>query len=196
MSPHIAHEVQKMMIAVVDFGTGVAAQIPGVVVAGKTGTAELRRTPPVTANNPNAGSPQNTDAWFVGYAPGGPPASRGRRAVPKPGRGGRGGRAPGPRHPRGRAAQGLTGRGRGRGVWALGGKPWRRAIRWGDRSGRDRSGATRRGAHWSMHFLTMSMVAGGSFDVICALSLRQGEKSPGRSGFVMFCRSWAGWTRV
>ena len=39
-----------------------------------------------------------------------------------------------------------------------------------------------------MHFLTMLMAV-GSFGEICALSLRQGEKSPGRFGFVMFCRS-------
>ncbi len=60
-----------MMIAVVAYGTGVSAQIPGVTVAGKTGTAELRNT--VDPSNPNAGSASNTDAWFVGYAPVGAP---------------------------------------------------------------------------------------------------------------------------
>jgi peptidoglycan glycosyltransferase len=60
-----------MMVAVVDFGTGTSAQITGVKVAGKTGTAELRNT--TDSGNPNAGSPQNTDAWFVGYAPVGAP---------------------------------------------------------------------------------------------------------------------------
>jgi peptidoglycan glycosyltransferase len=55
-----------MMIAVVQFGTGTAAQIPGVTVAGKTGTAELTDTA-------NSNKPQNTDAWFVGYAPVGHP---------------------------------------------------------------------------------------------------------------------------
>ena len=67
----IARLVQKLMIAVVEFGTGTSAQIPGVQVAGKTGTAELKNT-----NNPNdanANSPQNTDSWFVGYAPVGKP---------------------------------------------------------------------------------------------------------------------------
>jgi penicillin-binding protein A len=67
----VAGEVQQMMVAVVDFGTGTAAQIPGVVVAGKTGTAELVDT--ANPNNPNANSPKNTDAWFVGYAPVGAP---------------------------------------------------------------------------------------------------------------------------
>jgi cell division protein FtsI/penicillin-binding protein 2 len=70
-SAHVAHLVERMMVAVVQFGTGTAAQIPGVEVAGKTGTAELRNT--ADPNDPNANSPQNTDAWFVGYAPVGRP---------------------------------------------------------------------------------------------------------------------------
>jgi cell division protein FtsI/penicillin-binding protein 2 len=69
-SGHVAAEVQRMMIAVVEFGTGTAAQIAGVRVAGKTGTAELTNT---TAPTPGASSPKNTDAWFVGYAPVGAP---------------------------------------------------------------------------------------------------------------------------
>ncbi len=69
---HVAHEVQQMMLAVVQFGTGTSAQIPGVAVAGKTGTAELKNS---TGNNTgaSANAPQNTDAWFVGYAPAGHP---------------------------------------------------------------------------------------------------------------------------
>jgi cell division protein FtsI/penicillin-binding protein 2 len=70
-SARIASLVQRMMIAVVSFGTGTAAAIPGVQVAGKTGTAELLNT--TNPNNPNANSPKNTDAWFVGYAPVGAP---------------------------------------------------------------------------------------------------------------------------
>lgn len=69
---HVAREVQKMMVAVVQYGTGSAAQIPGVVVAGKTGTAELKNTA-TNSGNPGPSSPKNTDAWFVAYAPVGHP---------------------------------------------------------------------------------------------------------------------------
>jgi len=53
------------MEAVVSFGTGTTAQIPGVTIAGKTGTAELGNT----ANQAN--NKKLTDSWFVGYAPAG-----------------------------------------------------------------------------------------------------------------------------
>ncbi len=62
-SPQIAGEVQQMMQAVVQYGTGTAAQISGVEVAGKTGTAELANT----GNEVN--NKAETDGWFVGYAP-------------------------------------------------------------------------------------------------------------------------------
>jgi hypothetical protein len=58
-----AHEVRSMMLDVVRGGTGVAAALPGVDVAGKTGTAELV---PTAGGAPD---PRNTDAWFVAFAP-------------------------------------------------------------------------------------------------------------------------------
>ena len=72
-----------MMIAVVQSGTGTAAQIPGVVVAGKTGTAELTDTA-----SPGASSAQNTDAWFVAYAPAGHPRLVASALYPNQGFGG------------------------------------------------------------------------------------------------------------
>jgi penicillin-binding protein A len=59
----VARQVRTMMIGVVRGGTGTAARIPGVEVAGKTGTAELR---PTANGTPD---PKNTDAWFVAFAP-------------------------------------------------------------------------------------------------------------------------------
>ncbi|MBV8430497.1 MAG: hypothetical protein JO244_05010 [Solirubrobacterales bacterium] len=85
-SPHIAGLVQRMMVAVVEFGTGTAAQIPGVTVAGKTGTAELVNT--ASPTNPNANSAKNTDAWFVGYAPVGAPRIVAGALFPNQGAGG------------------------------------------------------------------------------------------------------------
>jgi peptidoglycan glycosyltransferase len=59
----VARLVRDMMVGVVRGGTGVAAALPGVEVAGKTGTAELRPT----ADGPQ--DPSNTDAWFAAFAP-------------------------------------------------------------------------------------------------------------------------------
>ena len=63
----VARQVRAMMIGVVRGGTGTAARIAGVEVAGKTGTAELR---PTAGGPPD---PKNTDAWFVAFAPAGKP---------------------------------------------------------------------------------------------------------------------------
>jgi transpeptidase family protein/penicillin-binding protein len=82
-TPRIAALVQRMMVAVVQFGTGTAAQIPGVRVAGKTGTAEL-----VSTSSPAASLPKNTDAWFVGYAPVGVPRIVAGGLFPSQGAGG------------------------------------------------------------------------------------------------------------
>jgi cell division protein FtsI/penicillin-binding protein 2 len=74
ISPAVAADIRQMMIAVVQYGTGTPAQISGVEVAGKTGTAELRSTQgPGAAGNPSASAAQNTDSWFVAFAPAGDP---------------------------------------------------------------------------------------------------------------------------
>ena len=54
VSADVAEDLTTMMRSVVENGSGRAAQLPGVAVAGKTGTAE------------NAGPDHN---WFIGFAP-------------------------------------------------------------------------------------------------------------------------------
>jgi len=66
-SAKVARQVEKMMIAVVRYGTGTAASLDGTKVAGKTGTAELKSTTGPTEDDPDPGS--DTDAWFAAYAP-------------------------------------------------------------------------------------------------------------------------------
>jgi cell division protein FtsI/penicillin-binding protein 2 len=86
-SRHVAGLLQRLMIAVVQFGTGTAAAIPGVTVAGKTGTAELQNTTTTTGGSvPNANA--ETDAWFVGYAPVGAPRIVAGALFPNQGAGG------------------------------------------------------------------------------------------------------------
>ena len=55
VSAETAERVTDVLSDVVRCGTGTAAAIPGVTVAGKTGTAETGKA--------------YDDSWFVGYAP-------------------------------------------------------------------------------------------------------------------------------
>jgi hypothetical protein len=89
-TPAVARTVRRLMIGVVREGTGTSAAIPGVTVAGKTGTAELGM--PSSCKNAETGKgtseegrsgeasegeagecapndPHNTDAWFAAFAP-------------------------------------------------------------------------------------------------------------------------------
>jgi cell division protein FtsI/penicillin-binding protein 2 len=70
--PQVARVLEELMVDVVEYGTGTAAAIPGVQVAGKTGTAELEDTRGPEAEL-TAPDPLNTDAWFTAYAPAGRP---------------------------------------------------------------------------------------------------------------------------
>ncbi|MCI0686721.1 MAG: penicillin-binding protein 2 [Sporichthyaceae bacterium] len=56
VTPQVASDLTTMMIDVVENGTGEAAQIPGMLVAGKTGTAQH-------------GEGTRPHAWFISFAP-------------------------------------------------------------------------------------------------------------------------------
>jgi cell division protein FtsI/penicillin-binding protein 2 len=89
-SASVARTVRRLMIGVVREGTGTSAAIPGVTVAGKTGTAELGTASSCSGGGGEAGGasessgseaahgascqgaagdPSNTDAWFAAFAP-------------------------------------------------------------------------------------------------------------------------------
>ncbi|HZI91676.1 MAG TPA: penicillin-binding transpeptidase domain-containing protein [Thermoleophilaceae bacterium] len=71
-SARIANTVTRLMEGVVAYGTGTAAAVDGVRVAGKTGTAELADTRGPEADF-DLSDPTNTDAWFTAFAPAGRP---------------------------------------------------------------------------------------------------------------------------
>jgi cell division protein FtsI/penicillin-binding protein 2 len=66
-SPKTAATVHRLMERVVNEGTGIAAALPGIQVAGKTGTAELAST--VAGSAGGAEAEHETDAWFTSFAP-------------------------------------------------------------------------------------------------------------------------------
>jgi cell division protein FtsI/penicillin-binding protein 2 len=65
----VARQLERMMIAVVRYGTGTAASLAPVAVAGKTGTAELEDTTDDEGAPEEADPGADTDAWFAAYAP-------------------------------------------------------------------------------------------------------------------------------
>lgn len=56
-TPEVAKQITEWMVNVVDHGIASAAAVPGVEVAGKTGTAEL------------GGEDNLNNSWFTGFAP-------------------------------------------------------------------------------------------------------------------------------
>ncbi|RJS59508.1 PBP1A family penicillin-binding protein [Bacillus sp. PK3_68] len=64
MSDYTAYMITDMLKDVVDEGTGRLANIPGLPLAGKTGTTNYTAKEKREWNIPSSGSP---DSWFVGY---------------------------------------------------------------------------------------------------------------------------------
>ncbi len=64
VKPETLAFVRQAMLGVVDGGTGARARVPGIAIAGKTGTAQ------VVKKSEAKGSPDLKDhAWFVSFAP-------------------------------------------------------------------------------------------------------------------------------
>ncbi len=68
-SRKVASTIGSLMVDVVSYGTGTAAALEGVKVAGKTGTAELEDTRDPETGETLPPDPENTDAWFTAFAP-------------------------------------------------------------------------------------------------------------------------------
>jgi peptidoglycan glycosyltransferase len=68
VTPEVAAQLTEMMEAVVEDGSGEPAQIDGVRVAGKTGTAE---------HDPD----ERAHAWFTGFAPAQDPPARDQKVA-------------------------------------------------------------------------------------------------------------------
>ena len=74
-TPETAKFIARAMRSVVTDGTGIGAAVPGIRVAGKTGTAELRSTvsedpiPEDPTQPPTEEDLTDTDAWFTAFAP-------------------------------------------------------------------------------------------------------------------------------
>jgi cell division protein FtsI/penicillin-binding protein 2 len=56
LDPAVVADLRVLMRSVVTSGTGTAANVPGTIVSGKTGTAEF-----------GSATPPQTHAWFIGF---------------------------------------------------------------------------------------------------------------------------------